>query len=52
MALFGLESDAETGCRQAMAAAYHLERLEYLNRTLAAGSVNRCVSASASTPVR
>jgi len=37
MALFGLDSDAETGCRQAMTAAHAmLERLEYLNRTLAA----------------
>ena len=37
MALFGLDSDVETGCRQAMAAAHAmLERLEYLNRTLAA----------------
>ena len=37
MALFGLDSDAETGCRQAMIAAHAmLERLEHLNRTLAA----------------
>ena len=37
MALFGLESDVETGCRQAMAAARAMfERLEHLNRTLAA----------------
>jgi adenylate cyclase len=37
MALFGLDSDLDTGCRQAMAAARAmLERLEHLNRTLAA----------------
>jgi len=37
MALFGLNSEVETGCRQAMAAARAmLERLEHLNRTLAA----------------
>ena len=37
MALFGRDSNAETGCRQAMTAAHAmLERLEYLNRTLAA----------------
>jgi adenylate cyclase len=37
MALFGLDSEVETGCRQAMAAAHAmLERLEHLNRTLAA----------------
>jgi adenylate cyclase len=37
MALFGLDSDVETGCRQAMAAARAmLDRLEHLNRTLAA----------------
>jgi adenylate cyclase len=37
MALFGLSSNVETGCRQAMAAARAmLERLEQLNRTLAA----------------
>jgi len=37
MALFGLDSNAETGCRQAMIAAHAmLERLEHLNRTLAA----------------
>jgi adenylate cyclase len=35
MALFGLESDVETGCRQAAAAARAmLDRLEQLNRTL------------------
>jgi adenylate cyclase len=35
MALFGLDSDVETGCRQAIAAAHSmLERLEHLNRTL------------------
>jgi adenylate cyclase len=35
MALFGLESDVQTGCRQAAAAARSmLERLEQLNRTL------------------
>jgi adenylate cyclase len=35
MALFGLESDVETGCRQAAAAARSmLERLDHLNRTL------------------
>jgi adenylate cyclase len=37
MALFGLDSDVESGCRQAAAAARAmLERLEHLNRTLAA----------------
>jgi adenylate cyclase len=37
MALFGLDSEVETGCRQAMAAARGMfERLEHLNRTLAA----------------
>lgn len=37
MALFGLDSDIDTGCRQAMAAAHAmLDRLGYLNRTLAA----------------
>ncbi|MGQ0579183.1 MAG: adenylate/guanylate cyclase domain-containing protein [Betaproteobacteria bacterium] len=37
MALFGLDSNIETGCRQAMAAAHAmLDRLEHLNRTLAA----------------
>jgi adenylate cyclase len=37
MALFGLDSDIETGCRQAMAAARAmLDRLGHLNRTLAA----------------
>ncbi len=37
MALFGLNSDVETGCRQAMAAARAmLDRLGHLNRTLAA----------------
>jgi adenylate cyclase len=36
MALFGLDSDVDTGCRQAMAAARAmLERLDQLNRTLA-----------------
>jgi adenylate cyclase len=35
MALFGLDSDVETGCRQAAAAAHAmLERLDQLNRTL------------------
>lgn len=35
MALFGLESDVETGCRQAAAAARAmLDRLEHLNRML------------------
>ena len=37
MALFGLDSDVETGCRQAITAAgVMLERLGHLNRTLAA----------------
>jgi adenylate cyclase len=37
MALFGLDSEVEAGCRQAMAAARGmLDRLEHLNRTLAA----------------
>jgi adenylate cyclase len=37
MALFGLDGDVDSGCRQAMAAARAmLERLEQLNRTLAA----------------
>jgi adenylate cyclase len=37
MALFGLDSDVQSGCRQAAAAARAmLERLEHLNRTLAA----------------
>jgi adenylate cyclase len=37
MALFGLESGVDTGCRQALAAAHTmLERLEHLNLTLAA----------------
>jgi adenylate cyclase len=37
MALFGLDSDVQTGCKQAMAAARAmLDRLEHLNRTLAA----------------
>jgi adenylate cyclase len=37
MALFGLDSDVDTGCRQAMAAARAmLERLEHLNQMLAA----------------
>jgi adenylate cyclase len=37
MALFGLDSDVDTGCRQAMAAARAmLERLDHLNRMLAA----------------
>jgi adenylate cyclase len=37
MALFGLDSEVQTGCRQAIAAARAmLERLEHLNRTLAA----------------
>ena len=37
MALFGLETDIETACRQAAAAAHAMqERLEQLNRTLAA----------------
>lgn len=36
MALFGLDSDVVTGCRQAaVAAGAMLERLEHLNRTLA-----------------
>jgi adenylate cyclase len=35
MALFGLDSDVDSGCRQALAAAHTmLERLEHLNRTL------------------
>ena len=37
MALFGLDSDVDAGCRHAMAAARAiLERLEHLNRTLVA----------------
>ena len=37
MALFGLDSEVDTGCRQAMAAARGmLDRLEHLNRTLVA----------------
>ncbi len=37
MALFGLDGDVDSGCRQAMAAARAMfERLEQLNRTLAA----------------
>ncbi len=37
MALFGLDSEVETGCKQAMAAARAmLDRLGHLNRTLAA----------------
>jgi adenylate cyclase len=37
MALFGLDSEVDTGCRQAMAAARGMfDRLEHLNRTLAA----------------
>jgi adenylate cyclase len=37
MALFGLDSAVDSGCRQAMAAAHSmLERLEHLNRTLVA----------------
>jgi adenylate cyclase len=37
MALFGLDSEVQTGCRQAIAAARAmLERLEHLNQTLAA----------------
>jgi len=37
MALFGLDSEVDTGCRQAMAAARGMfDRLEHLNRTLTA----------------
>jgi adenylate cyclase len=37
MALFGLDSNVETGCRQAITGAHAmLERLQHLNRTLAA----------------
>ena len=52
MALFGLDSGVEAGCREALAAAKDMaERMENLNRALAPRHTrSRCGSASASIP--